>query len=910
MECTVTIECDDAIGRITPELHGHFLERLGTATYWRATVMVVSTRRLFLCSVLACASLPSFSQPVHSTWFPFSPARHLTAIGFADDWQKTLITETGSLAYDFGPGPYTFPRTEVEIGMLEMMHPTVQQWLPGAATPVVVTRSSAGGLSTLIRAFALVPDALPGLHSAGDSARVIRLNGLSGAHGWANPPPGTDPSFANVAWGTNRPIEYLVRVTPGSRKQVALGFCESYKSGPGSRIMTVEIEGDTLRDVDPMADGERNRPTVLLTSGRDVNSDGRMAITVHPSSRGTDPNIILNAFWVFAADAKILVNDILSGSASSRAEVHWSCGTELTAFAPNVRTDALLATFEGERFTPVIRIKTRRPLIFDPVTHAVRWHGRPFLASRPAPTSGRWDGDTLLLTLPAGTRRADVVVMQGNGAGADPVRVPDLREEEIHCNAYWLHEAPVPRMRIRVPDERMQYLLDASLRNIYQVREKVDGRLQYQPGPTVYRGLWLCDVLISGNVSMMFGDTASVRTALEAGFRHQMPNGQFRSLYPSVSIIETPVFLTMMFRYARTAGNQAWLESNWGIVQKGIAWIASERMRTFDEPDAPYAGLLPPGFVDGGISDRTADYASVWWAMLTLEHAIQAARDLGRNTEADGWTELLGKFDRSFHIAATRDMRVDSLGHRFLPIAVAETTLTLPPQRGQYAFLLPLSYGRFFFAPDTLMKAILQGNLAMLDARCAEGLIVGSGWMRDGVWPWLGTIHSMAHLLSGDGPAAWSSLKAVADHASPLATWMEEQQLRADGPRTSGDGSNAEASALYIRALSSLLVLERPDSLVFCAGVPGEWLQRDSRTTVEELLTDYGPISLRMETSADGADLSLLIQASQTHALTGGMRIDLTPFSRAGFRDAQGRILDPAVHLPWGSAYRLSLKRW
>jgi len=872
--------------------------------------MDATIRRFALLTACICSSLPSLSQPADSAWFPFAPARHLAVVGLPDDWQKTLVTESGSLAYDFGPGPYSFPLTEVQVGMLEMEHPAVRQWLPDPAAPIVTTRSSAGDAVIVVHSFALAPGSAAGPDMQDADAQVIRLNGLNGAYGWASPPPGTDSSFANVAWGTNRPIQYLVRVKPGSHTQVALGFCESYKSTPGSRVMTVEIEGDTLRDVDPMADGGRNKPMVFLTSGRDVNSDGRLAITVHPSVRTADPNVILNTFWVFGADAHISLDEILSGSASSRAEVHWSCGTEMTEFAPNVRTDALLATFEGQHFTPVIRIKTRRPMVFDPVTRIVRWHGRPFLASRPAPTSGRWHGDTLLLTLPAGSRRADIVVMQGNGIGAELRRVPDLREEEIRCKDYWLHEAPIPRMRIRVPDLRMQYLLDASLRNIYQVRERVDGWLQYQPGPTVYRGLWLCDVLISGNVSLMFGDTASVRTALEAGFRHQMPNGQFRSIYPSVSIIETPLFLTMMFRYARAAGNQAWLERHWAVVQKGIRWIESERMKTFDEPGAPYAGLLPPGFVDGGISLRTADYGSVWWAMITLEHGIQAARDLGRDTEGVGWSELLAKFDRSFRVAAGRDMRVDSLGHRFLPVAVAETTPTGPPQRGQYAFLLPLPYGRFFSAQDTLMKAILRGNLAMLDAHRSEGLIVGSGWMSDGVWAWLGAIHSTAHLLSGDGPAGWTILKAVADHASPLGTWMEEQQLRAGGSRTSGDGSNAEASAFFIQALTSLLVLERPDSLVLCAGVPGEWLQPGSRTTVEDLLTGHGPVSLKLELSSDGNDLSLLVRAGQTYALNGGMRIDLTAFTRAGFRDARRRILPPAVQLPWGSTYEVSLKRW
>jgi len=871
--------------------------------------MLVKTCGFFLFAACVCTSLPVLSQPAHPAWFPFAPARHLTAIGFADDWQKTLVTETGSLAYDFGPGPYSFPLTEVQVGILEAEHPAVQQWLEDAAIPIVTTRSSNGEDVVVVHSFALATGSVTSPGDENGRAQVVRLNGLNGACGWATPPPGTDPSFANVAWGTNRPIRYLVRVKPGSRKKVALGFCESYKSGPGSRVMTVDIEGDTLRDVDPMADGGRNRPMVLLTSGRDMNYDGRLAITVHPSARTADPNVILNALWVFAGDAQVSTGDILAGNASAAAEVHWSCGTELTECAPDVRTDALLATFEGEHFTPVVRIKTRRALVFDPVARIVRWHGLPFLACRPVPNSGRWYGDTLLLTLPAGSRRADIVVMHGKNAAAELVRVPDLREDELRCKEYWLQESPVPRTRITVPDARMQYLLEASLRNIYQVREKVDGWLQYQPGPTVYRGMWLCDVLISGNVSMMSGDTASVRLALEGGFRTQMPNGQFRSLYPAVSIVETPVFLTMMFRYARAAGNQAWLEHNWAVVQKGMAWIESERMKTLDEPGAPYAGLLPPGFVDGGIAHRTADYGSVWWAMIALEHGIRAAHDLGRDTEAECWGELLGKFDTSFRIAAARDMRRDSLGHRFLPIAVAETTQTLPHQRGQYAFLLPLPYGKFFFAPDTLMTSILHGNLAMLDAHCAEGLIVGSGWMSDGVWSWLGAVHSMAHLLSGNGPAAWTILNAVADHASPLATWMEEQQLRANGRRTSGDGSDAEASAFFVQALSALLVLERPDSLVFCTGVPGEWLHPGSRTTVEDLLTDHGPVSLIMETSGDGNELSLLIQATRTHAPAGGIRIDLTAFSRAGFRDAQGRTLPPAVQLGWGSTYKLSLKR-
>ena len=844
-----------------------------------------------------------------STWFPCAPARSLAAICLPDDWQKTVVTERGSLAYDYGPGPYSVPLTEISVGVLEWPAPNFRQWLPDPATPIVAMGASTENVRINIHAFALAPRTTPPQAMPSGNGRLTRLGGLNGAHGWAVPPRGTDASFADVAWGTNRPIHYLLRVPPGSSKLIALGFCESYKTRPRSRIMTVDVEGDTLRDVDPLADSVRNTPVVVWARGRDVNGDGQLAITIHPSLRSPDPNITLSTIWVFHEGAQIRPSSIIDGSAAAQAEFHWGCGTEADVFAPSVHTDALLATFDGERCTPVVRIRTRRPVIFDPDAGIVRWRGLPFLVSRPPPISGVWHGDTLLLVLPAGARRADIVVMHGNGQGADLTRVPDLRDEENRCKSYWQHDAPVPEMRVHVPDARMQYLAEASLRNIYQIREEVDGDLQYQPGPSVYRGLWLCDVMLSGNISLMMGDTASVRRALEAGFHHQGPNGQFRSLYPAVSMVETPLFLTMMFRYAQMSGNKEWLERHWGVVQKGMAWIESARLQTLDTPGTAYAGLMPPGFVDGGISRPTADYGSVWWAMIALEHGIRGAHELNREVDADCWRGLLASFAASYAGAATKDLRVDSSGHRYLPDAVADSGSAAAPQRGQYAFLLPLPYGRFFFQSDTLAETILHANLAMLDERRSEGLIHGSGWMAEGVWPWLGAIHSMAHLLVDDGPEAWTILQAVADHASPSGTWMEEQQPQRLGARTSGDGSDAEAGAFFMQALAALLVFEHQDSLVVCGGFPPAWLKPGARTSVNDLLTGCGPVSLTVETSTDGSEATLQMQAMRTHGVTGGIRIDLASFTRAGFLDNQRRNLPSHVQLPWGSTYQIAMHR-
>jgi len=76
------------------------------------THFVMPLRTILLFAALSGTVPPLFSQPADSAWFPFSPARHLAAIGLVDDWHKPLVTETGSLAYDFGPGPYAFPVVE------------------------------------------------------------------------------------------------------------------------------------------------------------------------------------------------------------------------------------------------------------------------------------------------------------------------------------------------------------------------------------------------------------------------------------------------------------------------------------------------------------------------------------------------------------------------------------------------------------------------------------------------------------------------------------------------------------------------------------------------------------------------------------------------------------------------------
>ncbi len=852
---------------------------------------------------------PILSGQTTDLRFPFAPVHHLNAISLPDDWHKTLVTETGGLAYDFGPGPYARPFTEITVGLEGSTPVLLQQYYEDPRIPIALTQLACGADTLHLETFALIPpgDSLLPMRSGRGS--VSRTNGLNGMRWWATPPPGTDPAFRGVAWGNNRSILYQVQVQPGSHKRVAFGLCEAYKSTPGARLLTLEVEGGESRTVDPLADGVKNRPSVYVLDGWDGDRDGKLRISVHAAPDSPDPNIILNAFWVFPEGAPIDPDRLIHGDPQQHAGLFWQCGSELEEFAPIPRIDAFRASLPDCDRDPAVRISSSRPLMFDATIGAVTCNGVPFLVTRPPPALASSSGDTLTLHYPAGTRKLDGVVIQGAAAGGAPVTVPDLSLERERAQRYWLHRAPVPKSCITVPDPRLQYLLETSIRNIYQVRDIVDGGIQFQPGPTVYRGLWLGDVFISGSTSLMAGDTGGVRLALEHGLRFQSPSGRFVSLRPGTSLAETPLFVVMMCRYAQFSGDDAWLRGHWKALVQGITWMVHMSDHTMDDPTLPYAGLMPPGFVDGGISHLAADYGTAWWAMIALEHALAAAKRLGIRKDIHMWADRLERMKAAFLVAAQRDRRMDAAGRPYLPITIGDTTSGLPPQRGQYAFLLPLPYGAFFRDGTPLLQEIIRDNLAMLDASREEGIILGSGWLHDGVWPWLGGIHALAHHTVGNDSMAYELVQAYADHATPLGTWVEEQQPRARGTRTTGDASNAEASAFYYQAVRMFLATERADSLMLMDGFPLQWLSPGMRTSMSGGGTAFGPVSVDLTVSPDGRSATLTVTSPPGRVRSGATVVHLESLRAAGFRDAAGRELAPTITIPWNVTVMLSLMR-
>ncbi len=836
--------------------------------------------------------------------FRYAPYRNLTAICFPNDWLKTVVTETNGLGYDFGPGPYTIPLTEVQVGAKEREYTLIRQILPDPRVPIVDAefRSSSGGMRQTVFA---VPLGKKGVISSHPKPAVQRLLGWNGTIGWAIPPAGTDPAFRNAAWGVNRPILYRVPVRRGGEKLVALGICEPYKWGPGTRILDLRVEGAPPVIFDPLEEGKKGEPQVIMMHGRDENGDGRLSVEAHAALSSPDPNPFLNAFWIFPTDAVVEPGDLISGRRSGEAELYFDCGAEETSWRNELRADLLSTEFEDEDVSPEITIRSRRSLRYDEQRGILVEDDIPVLISRPRPVDGFEKDNIWHLVLPAGTKHVDAFVLHGLWSEKHLALLPTVEKGKEAARRFWEGDARIPQGRIAVPDSGIQYLLDASIRNLYQIAELVDGGQQFQPGPSVYRGLWVHDAAWHITALLFLGDLTSARIALDKLMQFQLPSGQVRVMDPYVMNKETPIFAYTLTRYARLSGDRQWLRSHWDQLDRALGWIEEQRNRTMSDPASPGYGLFPPAFADGGLSGVGYEYASVFWALAGFRAGADAAAWLGKHDRAGYWQSRFDELLVSYRRAAKRDLRKDGGGHWYLPMRVGDTSSTVIPQQANWAILEAQGLGHVFDPRDS----IVTGTLAMLDDSTREGLPTNTGWLKDGLWPFFGSLQGIAHTYQRNYDDAGRLLYAVANHASPLGTWVEEQLPRDAGQKISGDGSNASASALFIEQVRRLLIMERHDTLEFCAGTPVAWYRPGGKIGLTSLPTLFGKASFTLTISSDGASATIRIGPIGKATETWVTILDLRGLKSRGFIPTGGAAGPDRIVVPHGKEFRMTLVR-
>jgi len=871
-----------------------------------------SWRGLLLLGLIGCwmGVQAASAQDVHLDYRYQPPIWH-TPIGLPGDWHKPLVDANGALLYDFGPGPYARASTFVSVGLAGDSVVARRQTIDDPRVPIIHTDTEWGRGRVVSEAFSVVPRYAWEADSEWDDTvdhpfgTVRRINGVNSMIAWADPPGTVDPAFRNVAYGTNRPVDYRIRVAPGAAKTVVLGFADPYRveSHTVTRIMTLVAEGAEPQDIDVVNTVGQNRPAVVSFDAQDANLDGWLDVQVKANEATVDGNVFLSAIWVFRPDAGIELAALVRGELSDQAEVYIDCGRDPQLVGRGPRMDLLHAQVQGGE--AVVDVRTKRDLTFDAASGALLSFGAPYIFASPRVISAEETDTGWRLRLPASTRQVTVAVSQPDHGSSARSEMPDVQAEKGRLAEYWRREGGLPWDRLTVPDSAVQALFDGSVRTLYQLTERIDGDLQTQPGPSVYRGLWVSNQPRVGRALTHLGDLETARSSFAKTFSYQQDDGRILVLTPPSLLKETGIAVHSILLHARMTRDRAFLERYWPQLERAADWILQTRKLTTD-PDALNYGLMPAGLSDGGVGGIVPEYTTNYWSLLAVRGMVEGAQWLGRLDEAARYDAEFSDFEAAFRRAAARDVEQDASGNWFLPIRMEFDSTKHVPQRSQTQFSHMVYPGRLLAKHDPLVEA----NMKMLyDAPIAEGLTLSTGWLDNGLQPFIEATRAAVWLYVGNVEKAQQMLYAVGNHAAPTHVWVEEQLPGTGRRRSTGDVPHSSAASEFINLVRYVVAIEDGDHLDLLKGIPASWLHPGAVLSADGIPTEFGELTLRVEVSEDGREARIQFDPIGDASLTGGPVVHLSAFRDLGFVLPGGTALPDSWGAAWGQALELVLVR-
>src|ERR1700678_484076 len=125
-----------------------------------------------------------------------------------------------------------------------------------------------------------------------------------------------------------------------------------------------------------------------------------------------------------------------------------------------------------------------------------------------------------------------------------------LQEPEMHLaetREFWSKWKPFGTTEWSYPHKHGEFL-QACARNIQQAREQKDGRLVFQVGPTVYRGLWIVDGNFLLAAARYLGYDKEADQGLRAEWAKQLPTGQVIAAVPGEHWKDTALAMFTLVR--------------------------------------------------------------------------------------------------------------------------------------------------------------------------------------------------------------------------------------------------------------------------------------------------------------------------------------------------------------------------
>ncbi len=395
--------------------------------------------------------------------------------------------------------------------------------------------------------------------------------------------------------------------------------------------------------------------------------------------------------------------------------------------------------------------------------------------------------------------------------------------------------------------------VSACARNILQARELKNGKLTFQVGPTVYRGLWVIDGNFLLEAARYLGYDKEAAEGLRTTWSKQEKTGQVVGGGGLEHYKDTAVAMFTTVRQCELSQDWSALHEFQPNIVLGLQYIDDLRARARAEGSANGRyGLLPKGFADGGLGESRNEISNTLWTMAGLK-TVGAAGEQQQLPQIARATSMYRELQAAFNEAAAQEMRSFDGKFEYLPMLLKEDPdWQLPnpwdrprPQQAQYTLSHSIFPGRIFDREHPIVK----GHVELMQAVAREGIPAETGWTHhESAWTYNAAFVAEVYLWLGMKQAAHDTFVSFLNHASPQYCWREEQPLQeALLGSYLGDMPHNWASAECIRHMRHILALEDGPDLRLLAGITEDQLAPGQPYRLGGTPTRFGRLDLDLE---------------------------------------------------------------
>jgi hypothetical protein len=412
---------------------------------------------------------------------------------------------------------------------------------------------------------------------------------------------------------------------------------------------------------------------------------------------------------------------------------------------------------------------------------------------------------------------------------------------EVHLSVQGWQNHLADTARLKVPDEKIQFLYDAAVRTMLLLSAD-----EAYPGPYTYKRFWFRDACLMIHALLGIGlSQRAARMVLNFPSRQTL-TGYFQSQEGEWDSNGQVLWIAgKLHDLTDITFDESFLKT----LFKGADWIVNKRRQP--DTDRPHHGLLPAGFSAEHLGPNDHYYWDNFWGVAGLQAAGRLAGDYQYPKKQDEYYRQAADFQK--RILESIEKMPENKRRKAIPAS---------PYRRLDAGAIGSIVADYPLQLTPPNDPMIMNTVTYLMKNCFHSGAFFQDMIHSGINAYL-TLDIAQTLLRAGDPAYRQLIMAVADLASPTGQWPEAIHPFTKGG-CMGDGQHGWAAAEWLMMMRHLFVREEGNTIVIGSGIFPEWIETGQEICFGPTPVPGGQLTVALHQSGEAVLLDLDVDSGNT----------------------------------------------